>query len=93
MPLHVLSNKCSSSGGPTCVNTSSGITHSSGWVSGGPVGRKLLPTGTPDNHPLVCVIPDDVLRQVGPPDDEQLLLETCRGMKQIHRERMRQAGH
>jgi hypothetical protein len=28
-----------------------------------------------------CVIPDDVLIQVGPPDDEHLLLETCRGMK------------
>ena len=28
MPLHVSTNKCSSSGGPTCINTSSGITHS-----------------------------------------------------------------
>jgi hypothetical protein len=28
-----------------------------------------------------CVMPDDVLTQVGPPDDEQLLLETCRGVK------------
>jgi hypothetical protein len=27
------------------------------------------------------VIPDDVLTQVGPPDIEHLLLETCRGMK------------
>jgi hypothetical protein len=30
MPLHVSSNKCSSSGGSTFVNTSSGITHSGG---------------------------------------------------------------
>ena len=29
-PLHVSSSKCSSSGGPTCVNTPSGITQSSG---------------------------------------------------------------
>ena len=27
-PLHVSSSKCSSSGGPTCINTPSGITHS-----------------------------------------------------------------
>jgi hypothetical protein len=27
------------------------------------------------------VIPDDVLIHFGPPDDEHLLLETCRGMK------------
>jgi hypothetical protein len=30
---------------------------------------------------MECVIPDDVLLEVGPPDDEHLLLETCRGMK------------
>ena len=28
-PLHDSSSKCSSSGGPTCINTPSGITHSS----------------------------------------------------------------
>ena len=38
-PLHVSSSKCSSSGGPTCINTPCGITHSSGWLSGRPVGR------------------------------------------------------
>ena len=27
-PLHVSSSKCSSSGGSTCINTPSGITHS-----------------------------------------------------------------
>ena len=32
-------------------------------------------------HSGGCVIPDDVLIQVGPPDDEHLLLETRRGMK------------
>ena len=51
-----------------CINTSSGITHSGGWVSS-------------ITHPPECVIPDDVLIQVDPPDDEHLLLETCRGMK------------
>ena len=29
-PLHVSNSKCSSSGGPTCINTPSGITHSGG---------------------------------------------------------------
>jgi hypothetical protein len=27
-----------------------------------------------------CLTPDDVLIQFGPPDDEHLLLETCRGI-------------
>jgi hypothetical protein len=40
-----------------------------------------LPTGTQDCHPLECIIPDDVLTQFDPPDDEHLLLETCRGVK------------
>jgi hypothetical protein len=44
-------------------------------------GVPVLLTGTPDTHPPVCVIPDYVLAQAGPPDDEKLLLETCRGMK------------
>jgi hypothetical protein len=80
MPLHVSSNKCSSSGGPTSINTSSGVTHTGGQLSDVPVKNFLL-TGTSDSHPPECVIPDDVLIQVGPPDDEHLLLETCRGMK------------
>ena len=37
--------------------------------------------GLPDSHPLECVIPDGVLKQVGLPDDEHLLLETCRGVE------------
>ena len=40
-PLHVSSNKCSSSGGPNCINTSPGITHSGGWRSDGP-GRRCF---------------------------------------------------
>jgi hypothetical protein len=36
-PLHVSSNMCSSSGGSNCVNTSSGVIHSSGWLSCVPV--------------------------------------------------------
>ena len=43
--------------------------------------RSFLPTGLPDSHPLECVIPDGVLIQVGPPDDEHLLLETSRGVE------------
>jgi hypothetical protein len=43
------------------------------------VTRKLL-TSTSDSHSPECVIPDDVLIQFGPPDDEHLLLETCRGI-------------
>ena len=69
-PLHVSSSKCSSSGRPTCINTPSGITHSSGRLS-----------GRYASHPLECVVPDGVLIQVGPPDDEHLLLETCRGVE------------
>ena len=44
-------------------------------------GREDLPIGLPDSHPLECVIPDGVLIHVGPPDDEHLLLETCRGVE------------
>jgi hypothetical protein len=73
-PLHVSSIKCSSLGGSNCVNASSGVIHSSGWMS-------CVPTGTQDSHPLVCIIPDDVLTQFDPPDDEHLFLETCRGVK------------
>jgi hypothetical protein len=32
-PLHVSSSKCSSSGGPNCINNSTGITHSGEWLS------------------------------------------------------------
>jgi hypothetical protein len=41
--------------------------------------------GQEDRHveqsPTRVCIPDDVLTQVGPPDDEHLLLDTCTGMK------------
>jgi 1-acyl-sn-glycerol-3-phosphate acyltransferase len=39
----------------------------------------ILLTGTADSHSPECGIPDDVLIQFGPPDDEHLLLETYRG--------------
>jgi hypothetical protein len=42
MPLHVSSNKCSSSGGPNCINTPSGMTHSGGWLSDVPFKRSVL---------------------------------------------------
>jgi hypothetical protein len=38
-------------------------------------------TGTSDSHLPECVIPDDVLIKFGPPDDEHLPLETCRGIR------------
>jgi hypothetical protein len=37
--------------------------------------------GTADSHSPECVIPDGVLIKYGPPDDEHLLLGTCRGVK------------
>jgi hypothetical protein len=53
-----------------------------GWV---PSETKTLvipqPVGTQDSYPLECITPDDVLTQFDPPDDENLLLETCRGVK------------
>jgi hypothetical protein len=44
-------------------------------------GQIVLIHGTADSHSPECVIPDDVLIQFGPPDDEHLLLETCIGIK------------
>jgi hypothetical protein len=40
----------------------------------------FLLTGTLDGHSPECVIPDDVLIQFDPPDDEHLLLETRGGI-------------
>jgi hypothetical protein len=42
---------------------------------------QIVPTGTQDSRPLECIIPDDVLTQFNPPDDEHLLLKTWKGMK------------
>ena len=36
---------------------------------------------TSAHHQEDQLVSDDVLIQVGPPDDEHLLLETCTGMK------------
>ena len=52
MPQHVSSNKCSSSGGSTCINTSSGIIHSGWRLADGPV-RSFLLTGPSDSHQSV----------------------------------------
>ena len=41
----------------------------------------ILLTGPLNTQPPECVIPDDVLIQFSPPDDEHLLLKTCRGTK------------
>jgi hypothetical protein len=39
-----------------------------------------------------CVIPEDVLIQLFPPDDERLSLETCRGRKTNTLKKVRQVG-
>ena len=41
----------------------------------------FLLTGPSDSHPREYVVPGGVLIQTEPPDDEHLLLETCRGVK------------
>ena len=51
------------------------------------------PAGLPDSHTLECVIPDGVLIQVGPPDDEHLLLETCTGVEINTLKIVHQVGH
>jgi hypothetical protein len=43
--------------------------------------KSFLLTSTADSHSPEYVIPNDVLIQFVLPDDEQLLLETCRGIK------------
>ena len=43
--------------------------------------QTFLPTGPADRHTPDYVVPDGVLIQTEPPDDEHLLLETCRGVK------------
>ena len=40
-----------------------------------------FPPDRPVSHPLEYVVPDGVLIHTEPPDDEHLLLETCRGEK------------
>jgi hypothetical protein len=40
----------------------------------------LVRNSTPDSH-LASVIPEDVLIQLFPPDDERFSLETCTGGK------------
>jgi hypothetical protein len=67
-PLHISSNKCTSSGGSDCVITSSSIIPSSGRLSCVPVG----PTSTQDSHPLEFAIPDDVFTQF-----ILLMMSTC----------------
>jgi hypothetical protein len=50
----------------------------------------------PDQHvgqsPCQCVIPEDVLIQLFPPDDERLSLETCRGRKINTLKKVRKVG-
>ena len=42
---------------------------------------------------LEHITPDDVLTQFDPPDDEHLLLETCRDMKYNTLRKVRQVDH
>ena len=63
------------------------------YVSAGLACHDCL-AGLPDSHPLECVTPDGVLIQVGPPDDEHLLLETCRGIEiNTLKKGVHQVGH
>ena len=67
-PLHVSSIIRSSAGGLNCIDAASGIVTLSKW-----------PSGAPDGHLLRVTIPDAASIQFKPPDDEHVILETCRG--------------
>jgi hypothetical protein len=86
LPVHVSSDKRSSSGGNNCINTSSSITH---WQGDCPTCWSGEDWSPPDQ----CVIPDDVLIQLFPPDDEHLSLETCGGRKANTLKKVRQVGY
>ena len=65
-----------------CINASSGIVTLSKWPSGVQVERELefsrnLCTGRPltENDDTRCYI-----NTIQPPDDEHIMLETCRGL-------------
>jgi hypothetical protein len=85
LPLHVSSDKRLSSGGNNCINTSSGITHWQGdcptcWSGITKQVECAVPHPLPpDQHvgqlPCQCVIPEDVLIKLFPPDDERLRLK------------------
>ena len=69
MPLHVSSTTCSSSGGQKLYYTASGI---------------IIPIGSRPVHRTATYRDDDTrgcIIQFWPPDDENTVLETCRGMK------------
>ena len=76
MPLHVSSTMCSSSGDQNCIIQHLVSSHS---VGGRPVHRlredwfSPLSTCAPDGHLQSVMIPDA-------PDDEHIVLETCRGI-------------
>jgi hypothetical protein len=74
--LHVSSNPGLIIRRINCINTSSGIYHSSRWLSGMPV-----LTGIPDSHLLEWYIPDDVLIQLILLMMRTGFLETCREVK------------
>ena len=86
MPLHVSSTMCSSSGGQNCIMQHLVLSH---YVGGPPVHRLIK-----DSQPVhgmatyrcddtrVCII------HFWSPDDEHVVLETCRGMigcRPVHR--------
>jgi len=69
MPVHVSSTMCSSSGGQNYIIQHLKTSHS---VGGRPVRTGRPPTECDDNR--CCII------QFWPPDDEHIVLETCRGI-------------
>ena len=67
-----------------CIHAASGIVTLSKWPSGAHVGREMLcsslPTCAQDGLLLRVTIPDAASITIQPPDDEHIMLETCRGL-------------
>ena len=77
IPLHVSSIKCPSSGGYSCIHAAYGtvtLYESSWW----PVGTQL--TLCTDRPPRTVTVPYAACIQLYPPEDEHLMLETCKGI-------------
>ena len=72
MPLHVSSTMCSSSGGQNCIIQHLVSSHS---VGGRPVYPVHRTATYRCNDTRCCII------QFWPPDDDHMVLETCKGMK------------
>jgi hypothetical protein len=65
-----------------CIDAASGIVTLINLPSGAQVERELrsLSTCAPDGHLMRVTIPDAALNTIQPPDDEHIMLLTCRGL-------------